>query len=298
MDQMTTPEDPSAPESPLYLHHEEQFPSTGNHELFRQRDASITGSDSIALCLSGGGFRAAIFHLGALRRLNERGLLSQVESISCVSGGSIIGAWHARMICLGQKGGSDGLHLGSNNVYTNWDKLEEGLFAFVRRDIRSLPVLAQIQFWQWGRAGPGGRLLQQYYDQWLGGMKLRELPDKPYFIFCATDLIYANCWASTQLGVGDYMAGYVTKPPEKWTVGKAVTVSSCFPPVFAPVSTGISANLYARPERSRWSDSEFRAAEEMRDRILCTRARASLNALEGFDATADIAGRPRSRRFG
>ena len=46
----------------------------------------------IALCLSGGGFRAAIFHLGALRRLNELGILSKIDTISSVSGGSILAA--------------------------------------------------------------------------------------------------------------------------------------------------------------------------------------------------------------
>jgi predicted acylesterase/phospholipase RssA len=44
------------------------------------------------LALSGGGFRAAFFHLGVLARLAETGILRQVEVISCVSGGSIIGA--------------------------------------------------------------------------------------------------------------------------------------------------------------------------------------------------------------
>src|SRR5206468_1770941 len=43
----------------------------------------------ISLCLSGGGFRAALFHLGAVRRLNEVGLLSKVDTFSSVSGGSI-----------------------------------------------------------------------------------------------------------------------------------------------------------------------------------------------------------------
>src|SRR6266566_7386366 len=46
----------------------------------------------IALCLSGGGFRAALFHLGALRRLNELGILSKIDTITSVSGGSITAA--------------------------------------------------------------------------------------------------------------------------------------------------------------------------------------------------------------
>src|SRR5436305_6046076 len=44
----------------------------------------------IALCLSGGGYRAMLFHLGALWRLNEWGYLPKLARISSVSGGSIM----------------------------------------------------------------------------------------------------------------------------------------------------------------------------------------------------------------
>ncbi len=46
----------------------------------------------IGLGLSGGGFRASLFHIGVLARLAELDVLRRVEVISCVSGGSIIGA--------------------------------------------------------------------------------------------------------------------------------------------------------------------------------------------------------------
>ena len=45
--------------------------------------------EGIALCLSVGGYRAMLFHLGALWRLNELGHLSRLARISSVSGGSI-----------------------------------------------------------------------------------------------------------------------------------------------------------------------------------------------------------------
>src|SRR5258708_4873502 len=51
---------------------------------------------SIWLSLSGGGLRAAIFQYGCLKRLNEVGLLSHVNSISATSGGAIIAALLAR----------------------------------------------------------------------------------------------------------------------------------------------------------------------------------------------------------
>ena len=48
----------------------------------------------IGLALSGGGSRAIAFHLGCLRALNDRGILDQIQVISTVSGGSVIGAMY------------------------------------------------------------------------------------------------------------------------------------------------------------------------------------------------------------
>jgi len=48
----------------------------------------------LGLALSGGGFRASLFHAGVLARLAELGTLRQVEVISTVSGGSILGAYY------------------------------------------------------------------------------------------------------------------------------------------------------------------------------------------------------------
>src|SRR5213592_1050539 len=46
--------------------------------------------DGVALCLSGGGYRAMLFHLGALWRINELALLPRLARISSVSTGSIV----------------------------------------------------------------------------------------------------------------------------------------------------------------------------------------------------------------
>lgn len=48
----------------------------------------------LGVALSGGGFRASLFHIGVLAKLAELDLLRHVEAISCVSGGSIIGAYY------------------------------------------------------------------------------------------------------------------------------------------------------------------------------------------------------------
>src|SRR5689334_2238190 len=46
----------------------------------------------IGLCLSGGGYRAMLFHVGALWRLNQLGYLKRLTRVSSVSGGSIAAA--------------------------------------------------------------------------------------------------------------------------------------------------------------------------------------------------------------
>ncbi|HWQ55179.1 MAG TPA: patatin-like phospholipase family protein [Bryobacteraceae bacterium] len=48
----------------------------------------------VGLALSGGGFRASLYHIGVLAKLAELDMLRHVEVISCVSGGSILGAYY------------------------------------------------------------------------------------------------------------------------------------------------------------------------------------------------------------
>src|ERR1700730_1886199 len=54
-----------------------------------EHDVPAGSGDGVALSLSGGGYRAMVFHVGALWRLNEVGLLQKGNRISSVLGGSI-----------------------------------------------------------------------------------------------------------------------------------------------------------------------------------------------------------------
>lgn len=47
---------------------------------------------NIALCLSGGGYRAAAYHLGVLKALNKIKVIDQVKYLSTASGGTILAA--------------------------------------------------------------------------------------------------------------------------------------------------------------------------------------------------------------
>jgi predicted acylesterase/phospholipase RssA len=70
-------------------------PAWGTLRRFLGEDAAPAFSchrGKVGLALSGGGFRASLFHLGALARLAEMDVLRGVDVLSTVSGGSIVGA--------------------------------------------------------------------------------------------------------------------------------------------------------------------------------------------------------------
>lgn len=51
--------------------------------------------NKVGLALSGGGYRAAAYHIGTLRAIHRLGILEKVDVISSVSGGSITAAYYA-----------------------------------------------------------------------------------------------------------------------------------------------------------------------------------------------------------
>ncbi|MEO6163787.1 MAG: patatin-like phospholipase family protein, partial [Candidatus Binatia bacterium] len=78
-----------------------------NPELRAVFDALLPGATQavsssligkVGLALSGGGFRASFYHLGVLARLAELDVLRHVDVLSCVSGGSIVGACYWMML--------------------------------------------------------------------------------------------------------------------------------------------------------------------------------------------------------
>jgi NTE family protein len=184
----------------------------------------------IALCLSGGGYRAALFHLGALRRLNELGILSKVTTITSVSGGSILAAHLATAI---PDWPAPGDHV------DEWDeRVAKPFKAFTDKNIRTRPILKRIAPWNWGRDDTAVRALATIYEKKLTNLKLRDLPERPKYVFCATDMSYGVNWIFTRDSVGDYQLGYLSPPPD-WPVARAVAASSCFPPIFNPLPIGI-----------------------------------------------------------
>jgi NTE family protein len=192
----------------------------------------ITNSEQpkIALCLSGGGFRAALFHLGALRRLNELGLLAQVDRIASVSGGSILSAHFAK--CRSALAIKDGSFL-------NWnDTVAVPFKEFCRRDIRTVPILWRWAFpFNWPRRSAQVNSLMSAYYKYLTDMKLVELPTSPEFVFCSTDITYGVNFEFRKDYLHDYKFGKFATPLQ-WKVARAVAASSCFPPIFDPMHIG------------------------------------------------------------
>jgi len=183
----------------------------------------------IGLCLSGGGYRAALFHLGVLRRLNELGILSKVTHISSVSGGSIISAYLATRIAWPLSG-----------PVPDWeDDISAPFRKFTSANIRTGALLKSL----FPRVRAVEVLAVQYEDGITHGRKLVQLPASPTFIFCATDLGFGVNWVFESNRMGDYQAGYVKPPPPTWPVSMAVAASYCFP-VFKPLPVGLKPSEY------------------------------------------------------
>jgi len=87
-------------------------------------------SDSIGLALSGGGFRATLFHLGVTRALAEAGLLSRVSHITSVSGGSVLAA-HLVLNWRKYCGTSEETKL------QEFEEAAEALLKFIEFDVRN-----------------------------------------------------------------------------------------------------------------------------------------------------------------
>src|SRR3954465_13334184 len=81
--------------------------------------------NKIGLALSGGGFRATLYHLGLVRFLRDAGILPRVTHITSVSGGSIIAAHLA--LNWGRYNGSP----------SEFDAVAAELLSFISLDVRN-----------------------------------------------------------------------------------------------------------------------------------------------------------------
>jgi NTE family protein len=187
--------------------------------------------EGIALCLSGGGYRAMLFHLGALWRLNETGHLHRLARVSSVSGGSII----AGVLALNW----EQLAFDGTGVATAFDQqIVTPVRAMAARTIDWQAILLGTLL----PGTAGGRLTAAYRKHLFGATTLQQIPSQPEFVFNATNLQSGALWRFSKAYLWDYRVGEVKSPTLELAV--AVAASSAFPPLLSPVVLELDNGAY------------------------------------------------------
>lgn len=197
--------------------------------------------DSIGLCLSGGGFRASLFHLGVLRYLAEANQLSNIKAISTVSGGSIIGAF------LATKWGK--LKDENYSLKTFIEEVYDPFFKLVTTKnlrnrwlllcIPNSPRLLNLRY-------TFINLWSGFFDRWFYGkkkLKIDVLPHAPGLVINTTELKFGKAYRFTPTFYGSDDEGYTESYDNKpVSLADAVTSSAAHLPL----------NLNIRAQERRW----------------------------------------------
>lgn len=192
-------------------------------------EAGAAPEEGMGLCLSGGGYRAMLFHLGVLWRLNELGIVHKLERISSVSGGSItsavLGLAWGRMTWQGGVATDFGAHV------------VVPIRRLAGETIDSKSVIGGI-------FSPGSsisnKVRKAYAKHLYGDATLQDLPDDatgPRFVFNATSVQTATLWRFSRPYMANYRVGRADKP--KVRIADVVTASSAFPPVLSPATIDV-----------------------------------------------------------
>ena len=222
--------------------------------------------EHIAVSLSGGGYRAMLFHTGALWRLLELELLSPrthtvtlpdgrqavlgtFKRISSVSGGSIISAM------LGLKWQT--LRFGTANLVDSY-------VAEVVLPIRHLAGVTLASDSLEGIVtvlgtilGPGSvnEHIAQAYDQHLyRKARLSELPADPRWVINASNLQSGALWRFMSPYMRDWRVGENTHT-DAVTIAQAVAASSAFPPMLAPARFAFAESDFTPASGASGSDN-------------------------------------------
>lgn len=177
--------------------------------------------EGTALCLSGGGYRAMLFHVGVLWRLNEAGLLRGLQRISSVSGGSITAG------VLGRNWADLGFE---EEVAVRFRQaLVDPVRRLARTDVDITGVLGgALSPW----TSVADRVQEAYDRELFRGATMQDLPDEPRFVFHATNLESGVLMRLSKPYLADYRVGRVDRPT--FPLALAVTASSAFPPFLSP----------------------------------------------------------------
>jgi len=218
------------------------------------RDTAADKPNSgVALCLSGGGYRAMLFHLGCLWRLNELNYLSKLTRISSVSGGSITsGVLAMNWSKLGFNG---------NGFAANFDQqVTQPLRKMAGKTIDAPSVFEGFV------EGASKVVAKHYKDYLFGDTTLQDLPDEPRFIFNATSMQTGVLWRFEKPYMGDYKVGLIKNPTVP--LARAVAASSAFPPILSPAVFDLDpASFDTNPTFP--SKAPFNTADYRSKAVLC-----------------------------
>jgi NTE family protein len=184
----------------------------------------------IGLCLSGGGFRATLFHLGALRRLDELGVLHRVRTISSVSGGSLMALVLAEAIR--RLGGALTGRFADFHA-----QVAQPTYALTSSNFRGRMLRRRVNPITWIRGREIVDHMAALLEKDASAMSLPDLPTIPNFVYCATDMAFGVNWVFERGRMGDYQVGYHAPPPNDYPAARAAAASACFPPLFNPLRT-------------------------------------------------------------
>jgi hypothetical protein len=159
----------------------------------------------VGVALSGGGYRAGLYHAGVLSALDHFGV--RITNLSSVSGGSIMGSYYAA-------GGSPDEF--KKTVIQGHVNLKRDLTDFQNAIRLPLPLRipgtkAQLLPWDFTRLDVEANLLDQVF---LGGRKLSDLPldGGPRLLICATDLNHAEAMGFCSDGLIAHRLQLDTRP--------------------------------------------------------------------------------------
>lgn len=194
-------------------------------------DRGLPIREGAGLCLSGGGYKAMLFHLGVLWRLNELGIMRRLLRISSVSGGSITAA----------------------TLAIKWRSLRwEGDVAANFEEEVVAPILAlasktiDVPSIGWGLlpwSNASKQVIKRYDQALFQGATLQDLPQEgPEFVINATNLMGGELWRFSRRVMEDWTVGMVFNPTTP--LAQAVAASAAFPPVLSPIVLKIDAGAY------------------------------------------------------
>lgn len=194
---------------------------------------TIAQEEQIGLALSGGGFRASLFHLGGLWRLNEMGKLAEVGAISAVSAGALVAA----VLATRWKN----LVFRNSRAINFSDEISEPILRLCSRNLDVGSAFAGLV------VGPDA-LEKHYEDLLVGTLTLGQLPSHPHFIFNACHLETESNWSFSRAGVDAGDIGIIDAAGVP--LARVLAASSALPPALAPVRLQIQPKPFGAWSRS------------------------------------------------